>query len=153
MCGRFAVKATWAELVALYRLTMDAPPHNLRPRYNVCPTDPVDVVRAEEGKRELGSGPVIGRGSNLNPALFELLYDTGEAEKIPFTVEASARHTGTDADAVHLSRGGVPTGLVSIPVRYMHSPVELVELDDVQAAARLVAAFALRRKPGTSFAR
>ena len=49
MCGRFTVKATWAELVALYRLTMDAPPHNLRPRYNVCPTDSVDVVRAEEG--------------------------------------------------------------------------------------------------------
>ena len=53
MCGRFTVKATWAELVALYRLTMDAPPHNLPPRYNVCPTDPVDVVTAEEGKREL----------------------------------------------------------------------------------------------------
>ena len=49
MCGRFTVKATWAELIALYRLTMDAPPHNLRPRYNVCPTDPVDVVTAEEG--------------------------------------------------------------------------------------------------------
>ena len=47
MCGRFTVKATWAELVALYRLTMDAPPHNLRPRYNVCPTDPVDVVTAD----------------------------------------------------------------------------------------------------------
>jgi putative SOS response-associated peptidase YedK len=53
MCGRFTVKATWAELVALYRLTMDAPPHNLRPRYDVCPTDPVDVVTAEEGKRTL----------------------------------------------------------------------------------------------------
>ena len=53
MCGRFTVKATWAELVALYRLTMDAPPHNLRPRHNVCPTDPVDVVTAELGKREL----------------------------------------------------------------------------------------------------
>ena len=53
MCGRFTVKATWAELVALYRLTMEAPPHNLRRRYNVCPTDPVDVVTAEEGKREL----------------------------------------------------------------------------------------------------
>jgi putative SOS response-associated peptidase YedK len=48
MCGRFTVKATWAELVALYRLTMDAPPHNLRPHYNVCPTDPVDVVTAEQ---------------------------------------------------------------------------------------------------------
>ncbi len=53
MCGRFTVKATWAEIVALYRLTMNAPPHNLRPRYNVCPTDPVDVVTAQDGKREL----------------------------------------------------------------------------------------------------
>jgi putative SOS response-associated peptidase YedK len=52
MCGRFTVKATWAELVALYRLTMDAPPHNLRPRY-LCPTDPVDVVTAPDGEREL----------------------------------------------------------------------------------------------------
>jgi putative SOS response-associated peptidase YedK len=47
MCGRFTVKATWAEIVALYRLTMNAPPHNLRPRFNVCPTDPVDVVTPE----------------------------------------------------------------------------------------------------------
>ena len=53
MCGRFTVKATWAELVALYRLTKAAPPHNLRPRYNVCPTDPVDTVIEEEGRREL----------------------------------------------------------------------------------------------------
>jgi putative SOS response-associated peptidase YedK len=53
MCGRFTVKATWAELIALYRLTMDAPPHDLRPRYNVCPTDPMDVVTAAEGKREV----------------------------------------------------------------------------------------------------
>jgi SOS response associated peptidase (SRAP) len=53
MCGRFTVKATWAELVALYRLTMDAPLHNLQPRYNVCPTDPVDVVTVEYGQREL----------------------------------------------------------------------------------------------------
>ena len=53
MCGCFTVKATWAELVALYRLTMEAPPHNLRPRYNVCPTDPLDTVIEQEGKREL----------------------------------------------------------------------------------------------------
>ena len=53
MCGRFTVKATWAELVVLYRLTMDGPPHNLRPRYNVCPTDPVDVVTGQDDKREL----------------------------------------------------------------------------------------------------
>src|SRR6185312_7102028 len=60
---------------------------------------------AAAGGHPLGSGAVIGRGSVLNPGVFELLHDTAEAEKIPFTVEASGRHTGTDADAVHLARG------------------------------------------------
>jgi putative aminopeptidase FrvX len=105
------------------------------------------------GKHPLGSGAVIGRGAVLNPVVFELLHDAAEQEKIPFTVEASGRNTGTDADAVHLSRGGVPTGLVSIPVRYMHSPVEVVELADVDACARLLAAFALRLGASTSFPR
>jgi putative SOS response-associated peptidase YedK len=52
MCGRFTVKMTWAEIVALYKLTLDRPPHNLQPRYNVCPTDPIDVVTEREGKRD-----------------------------------------------------------------------------------------------------
>ncbi len=116
-------------------------------------TDAPGVDVKDAGKHELGSGPVITRGSTLNPALFELLHDTAEAENIPFTLEASARATGTDADAVHISRGGVPTALVSIPLRYMHSPVELVQLDDVHAAARLIAAVALRLERDSSFAR
>jgi putative aminopeptidase FrvX len=116
-------------------------------------TDVPGIDVKEAGRHELGSGPVITRGSNLNAALFELLHDTAAAEKIPFTVEASARATGTDADAVHISRGGVPTGLVSIPIRYMHSPVELVELEDVYASARLIAATALALERETSLAR
>jgi putative aminopeptidase FrvX len=116
-------------------------------------TDAPGIDVKEAGKHELGSGPVITRGSNLNNTLFELLRQTAEDEGIPYTVEASARATGTDADAVHISRGGVPTGLVSIPIRYMHSPVELVQLDDVTACARLIAAAALRLDPDTSFAR
>src|ERR1700726_1841842 len=52
MCGRFTVKMTWADIVALYRLTLDRPPHNLPPRYNVCPTDPIDVVTEQDGKRD-----------------------------------------------------------------------------------------------------
>ncbi len=116
-------------------------------------TDAPGIDAKQQGKHELGSGPVIGRGATLNPRVFELLHDTAEAEGIPFTVEASGRGTGTDADAVHISRGGVATGLVSIPLRYMHSPVELVSLDDVEACARLIAAFARRLEPGTSFAR
>jgi endoglucanase len=115
-------------------------------------TDAPGIDVKEAGRHELGSGPVISRGSTLNEALFELLRDTAEAEEIPYTVEASARATGTDADAVHLSRGGVPTGLVSIPIRYMHSPVELVQLDDVHACARLIAAAALRLDGETKLA-
>lgn len=116
-------------------------------------TDAPGIDIKESGKHELGSGPVLSRGSTLNPRLSELLYETAESEKIGFTVEAIGRNTGTDADAVHLSRGGVPTALVSIPLRYMHSPVELVQLDDVHAAAALIAAAALRLDAETSFAR
>jgi endoglucanase len=116
-------------------------------------TDAPGIEVKEVGKHELGSGPVLSRGSTLNPRLSELLYDTAEREKIAFTVEAIGRNTGTDADAVHHSRGGVPTALVSIPLRYMHSPVELVQLADVHAAAALIAAAALRLDADTSFAR
>jgi endoglucanase len=116
-------------------------------------TDAPGVEVKEIGKHELGSGAVISRGSTLHPGLFELLHETAEREQIPFTVEASARATGTDADAVHISRAGVPTGLVSIPIRYMHSPVELVQLEDVHACARLIAATALRLEGETTFSR
>jgi putative aminopeptidase FrvX len=116
-------------------------------------TDAPSIEVKESGKHELGSGPVLARGSTLNEPLFELLHEAAVKEKIPFTLEASARATGTDADAVHVSRSGVPTALISIPLRYMHSPVELVQLDDVQASARLIAAAALRLKASTQFTR
>jgi len=107
----------------------------------------------ELGKHEFGSGPVIERGSILNPVVFELLHAAAEAEGIAFTVQASARSTGTDADAIHLTRAGIPTGGVSVSLRYMHSPVEMVQLDDVHACARLIAAFAQSLSAETSFAR
>ena len=107
----------------------------------------------EIGKHEFGQGPVIERGSVLNPAVFELLHETAEREEIAFTVQASARSTGTDADAIHLSRAGVPTGGVSIALRYMHSSVEMVQLDDIDACARLIGAFAQSLSAETSFAR
>jgi len=115
-------------------------------------TDAPGIEVKESGKHELGSGPVLSRGSTLNQRLFELLFEAAEAESIPVTLEATSRATGTDADAVHLSRGGVPTALVSIPIRYMHSPVELVQLDDVEACARLIAAAALRLARDSGFA-
>jgi len=107
----------------------------------------------ETGRHKFGSGPVIQRGATLDPTVFELLHAAGEAEGIPFTVIASARSTGTDADAFHISRGGIPSAVVSVPLRYMHSPVEMVQLDDVENAARLIAAFVRRLEPGLDLRR
>jgi endoglucanase len=89
----------------------------------------------------------------MHPQIFELLHDTAVAEGIPFSIEVSRGHTNTDADAVYLSRVGVATGLVSIPLRYMHTPVEVVDLADVEAVVSLLVAFAGRLEPGMSFAR
>jgi endoglucanase len=96
---------------------------------------------------------VITRGTSLHPHVFELLYQAAEQEGISFSVESTGRATGTDADAIHLSRAGVPTGLVSVPLRYMHSPVELGSLADMDAAAQLIASFAQLLAPGMSFLR
>jgi putative aminopeptidase FrvX len=116
-------------------------------------TDAPGIDVNELGSHPFGSGPVLERGSTLNPALFELLHETAEAEGIPFTVSASARATGTDADAMHHARGGIATAVVGLPLRYMHSAVEMVQLDDVANAAKLVAAVARRMTAETSFLR
>ena len=116
-------------------------------------TDAPGSEEKETGAHKFGTGPVITRGSTLDPQVFELLHAAGEESGIPFTVAASSRYTGTDADAVHISRGGIPTGVVSIPLRYMHSPVEMVQLDDVENAAKLIAAFAQKLSSDLSFLR
>jgi endoglucanase len=116
-------------------------------------TDQPGVELGTITKHPFDSGPVIARGTSLHPLVFERLYEAGEAEGIPFTLESLGKGTGTDADAIHLTRAGIPTGLVSVPCRYMHSPVEMVSMADVDAAARLIAAFAQRLEPGISFDR
>jgi len=107
----------------------------------------------EVGKHELGSGPVISRGATLNPKIFELLYAAGKEQDIPFTVQASTGRTGTDADAVHITKSGIPCSVVSVPLRYMHSPVEMIQLSDIQATVDLIAAFAMKLSSETSFER
>jgi endoglucanase len=107
-------------------------------------TDAPGIDEKEEGSHPFGSGPVIGRGSTLSPKVFELLVETAEAEGIDYTITASGRGTSTDADVLQISRSGIPTGVVSIPLRYMHSPVEMVDLRDVEATIELIAAFASR---------
>jgi putative aminopeptidase FrvX len=116
-------------------------------------TDQPGVELGEVTEHKLGAGPVIARGTALHPQVFELLHECAEANEIGFSLESLSRGTGTDADAFHISRAGIPTGLVSVPCRYMHSPVEMISLRDIDAAARLIAAFAQRLAPGTTFER
>jgi endoglucanase len=116
-------------------------------------TDAPGVEAAELGEHGLGSGPVITRGAIVSRTVNDLLDETAAAEGIECTTEASGAATGTDADAIHLSRHGVATAVVSIPLRYMHSPVEMVQLDDVEATIRLLTALALRLEADTSLAR
>jgi putative aminopeptidase FrvX len=117
-------------------------------------TDTSDVRGGDpddDGKILLGGGPTLSRGPSIHPDVFELLYDTAESEGIPFVVEVTRGTTSTDADAVFLSRAGVATGLVSVPLRYMHSPIETLDLDDLENAVRLIVAFAHRLEAGQSF--
>lgn len=107
-------------------------------------TDHPQSDRRRYGDVKLGGGPVLERGSANSPVVYEMLCETAEAEGISFAVSISPARTGTDADAIHLSRGGVAVGVVSIPNRYMHSPSEMIALEDVTNAARLIAAFVRR---------
>ncbi len=114
-------------------------------------TDHPDANKRRSGNVKLGGGPVISRGSASSPVVFDMLVGLAEREGIPYAVEANPRATGTDADAIHLSRGGVATGVISIPNRYMHSPNEMIALSDVENAAKLIAAFARELTPETDF--
>ncbi|RKY38903.1 MAG: M42 family peptidase [Candidatus Omnitrophota bacterium] len=96
------------------------------------------------GEIKLGGGPVIARGPNINHRIFELLVETAQQEKIPYQIEGIPKGTGTDANIIQLTKSGVATGLVSIPNRYMHTPVEMVSLKDLENAIKLLAMFVLR---------
>ncbi len=102
-----------------------------------CPT----IDKRQEGDVKLGGGPVIERGPNVNPHLFDRLVETALAAEMPHQIVAHNRGTGTDANAIQLVRAGVVTGLISIPNRYMHSRVETIALKDIDQSADLLAAF------------
>ncbi len=102
-----------------------------------CPT----IDKKQEGEVALGKGPVIYRGPNMNPKVVEQLIQAAAGHGIAYQLAACGRSTGTDANAIQVNRGGVATGLVSIPNRYMHSPVEMISLDDIDHAADLLARF------------
>ncbi len=105
--------------------------------------DAPQIEKKQVGDHRLGGGPVLGRGSVIHPLVFERLSTVADKSGISYSIQANARATYTDADAIHLSRDGVATGVVSVPNRYMHSPSEMVSLADLEAAARLLAEFVI----------
>ncbi len=104
-------------------------------------TDSPGIDKKRAGDFHVGKGPMIARGANINPRVFELMVAAAEKEGIPFQIASAPRGTGTDANVMQISRGGMATGLLSVPLRYMHTPNELLSLEDLENTARLLAAF------------
>jgi len=103
------------------------------------------------GEVSLGKGPVIARGPNINPVLFDLLKKTAEEENIPCQIMGIPRATGTDANVMQLVHGGVATALISIPLRYMHTPVEVLDWVDLEGAVKLLSTLCSRITKDHSF--
>ena len=105
----------------------------------------------EVGAHAVASGAAITRGSVANEALVDLMIATAERENLPYTLEASGRSSGTDADAMVVTGRGTAGGVISVPCRYMHSPVEVVSLADLETCAKLLAATIRAIGPETDF--
>lgn len=105
-------------------------------------TDYPGISKPKYGDITCGGGPVIARGPNINPEVFARLVAAAEALGIPYQIEAEPSVTGTDARSIQVARAGIPTGLVSVALRYMHTPTEVIDLNDLEAAYKLLARFA-----------
>jgi endoglucanase len=103
------------------------------------------------GEMKLGMGPVIVKGANINPVVGKGLLATARRGKIPFQTLGAPRATGTDANAMQINRAGVAAGLVSVPNRYMHTPVEMISLSDLDNTSKLIAAYIMGLTPKTDF--
>ena len=114
-------------------------------------TDHPDCDNRKYGETKLGGGPIICRGPNINPKVYQRLIACAKKAKITVQLEADPRPTGTDARAIQMARGGVACGLVSVPLRYMHTPSEVVDLQDVEDCVKLFVEFAKSITKGESF--
>ncbi len=130
--------------------------YSINPDIGICvevdfSTDQPDLDKKSAGDVKLGRGPILPRGANINPALFKLLEHTAESEEIPVQFTGLPRATGTDANVMQISRSGVATALVKIPLRYMHTPVEVLSISDLENAVKLVVRALHRIKDRGSF--
>jgi putative aminopeptidase FrvX len=114
-------------------------------------TDHPDCDHRKYGETKLGGGPIIGRGPNMSPKVYERIIACAKKLKIPYQLEAESGPTGTDARAIQMARGGVACGLICVPLRYMHTPSEMIDLQDVEDCVRLFTAFAKSLSKDESF--
>ena len=110
------------------------------------------VSKSRYGQLDIGKGPSVSRGPNTNHVTFDLITRAAREDGIPYQVSVNPGGTGTDANAMQLNRDGMATGLLGVPIRYMHTPCELLSLQDVEDCARLMAAYCRRVRPDTDFA-
>ena len=114
-------------------------------------TDCPDIDQNKFGLVKLGAGPVVFRGPNVNPHVYDRLAKLARENDIPFQTTAISRAASNDGNALQINRAGAATGIIGIPNRYMHSPVEVVSLDDIKNASRLIALFCLSIDGNTDF--
>jgi endoglucanase len=115
-------------------------------------TDSPDIKHAQHGKVTLGGGPSLTHGTANHPVMVQRLIELARENEIPVQHESSARSTGTDTDSIYHLRGGIPSALISLPLRYMHSIVEMADFADVDKVIRLMTAFVQSVKTGDRFA-
>ena len=152
-CGLFAV-STVQEEIGLRGAKTSA--YGIDPKVGIAvdvthATDCPTIDKRQHGEIKLGKGPVIARGPNMNPVVTERLIGIAEKNEIPYQLKAIGRATPNDANSIQVTRGGVATGLVAIPNRYMHSAVETISLSDIDHAASLLAEFAVSLKGDEDF--
>ncbi len=139
----FSVSAVQEE-VGLRGSTTSA--YNIKPNAAIIidvthATDYPGISKSKSGEITLGKGPAIAVGAAINPKIYEILVETCEKNNIDFQIEPTPSRSGTDTDAIQISRGGVATGLLSIPNRYMHTPGEVISLKDVDDTVELLVNF------------
>jgi putative aminopeptidase FrvX len=125
----------------------------VKPNVAICvdvgfATDHPDCDNRKHGDYKMGGGPVLTRGPNIHPQVFDRLVEVAEKRGIPYQLEADARPISADARAMQVSGEGVATGMISIPLRYMHTPCETVDLRDIEWTVQLLEGFALSLQPG-----
>jgi putative aminopeptidase FrvX len=109
------------------------------------------VSKTRHGTMDIGKGPSVMRGANNNHTVVKMLRAAGDEDGIPYQMDVAPGGTGTDGNAMQISRGGMAVGVLGVPLRYMHTPCEMLAIEDVENCAKLMAAYCRRVRPDTDF--